>query len=424
MVKWAIGSLAAYNALPAAVQAEYAARYDEPAAAWAQFQAIDPLGDDYTWELISDVTLAAWPGGFVDFGNRNFIFTSRVRHYGNPNRGYAINMTGTNVLRFIKNGQFDLGSITFQYLKLYLTGSSHGAPCIEYGNNSIWFGLDYWKLIVTDCMFFGLGAFAASAGIGYADLPYRAGLMNFEITNCKFYNVNYPLSLYCNRSFATIRTLVENCTSYDEYTFFYTQAGKEALNRGNQYITLRNCVISSFLPFNQARAIYIYRGVTDGSDTYINIYNCAQNYGPEVNTDSGNTRQGSFDTIGLTGPPYVSHENVINDIVANDQYLSVDYTNDEFLFLGDRATVGFGLNGSPRIGKRPLEVKFNPLLDVDYLPVGEIAFAGSKPSKALYDIAGVKRGEFTDVYAIGAHEPVWASTFAAQRIDESDVVLG
>lgn len=424
MVKWAIGSLAAYNALPASVQAEYAARYDEPGAAWTALQAIDPLGDDYTWELISDVTLN-WPGGNVDFGGYAFTMRSRQETLGNPNRGYAININaGTGFFFHRGDVDTDRGDVLIEGIRFNKAVSFTNAIEIDFNSPTLLQNI-YGKYEIRNCLFNGVGNTDSGRGIYIQPI---CGPSQLRVYNCKFWDLNICIEMDTS-AFRTVPTydIIENCTAYNVKTSFITYNGAAAgWDLSQQYCTIRNCHVGPSLGGGPNNSYYVYGGAPVGYSSYIpklTIENCSET---KAASDPGSfTRDDNISGYATNVVVYFSQKNIISNIVDADEFISLDDANDEFLFIGDRGTIGYGFTGTPRIGKRPLETSFNPLTEIDYNgDLGRIALSGKKPALAVNDITGYERGLYDNRYAIGCHEPRWLDRFDSQRIDEDNVVLG
>lgn len=420
MIKWAIGSLAAYNALPAAVQAEYAARYDEPGAAWTALQAIDPLGDDYTWELISDVTLN-WPGGSVDFNARNFVMTSRVDVNGNPNFGYKITINaGTGIDLQRSNGNTDVGINKVN--NIVFVKNVSGSFCLQFsvassstphtGRGNVY--------IVHDCLFKGSGA--ADTGYGLSVNDQFIWSEN-RVYNCKFWDTRRGYS-NGDTGFRDVPTydVIEGCTFYNHnFAAIFYEGAASGWDLSYQYLTIRNCHLGVSNILN-AWSFNVDNGGPFYYDVYapkVTVQNCSEN----MPSGDGKSIANPIMDGGL-GLVYFSESDVLSGLVQADEFISLDDTNKNFLSLSDMGTVGFGFAADPRSGIKPLPVDFAPITEIQYYDNSILSRAGAKPSYALNDITGYERGQYGDVYSIGCHEAKWVERFESQKINEDSVVLG
>lgn len=374
MTEWALGSLAAYNALPAATQARFAARYDTLWLAWQGLQAIDnPLGGDYSLVYIEDVTEPTWGGTIAACTIVNtFVSPLRTIEVTALNRSIVVTHTDANDFLLVQSSTSALRFIVhgFSIEKTFSVGSFAFGIRVAYGDGS---GLLYGYADVYDMSICQLDPTASGSSL-WLGLPGLGATQGHQVRvwNCILSNGGHAIEIENPASKGIL--LVDNVSAYHSNT--------PSANEG---------VYGSLLvPANWANYDFTNIAIagydSDWSNTAItsnaDFKNCA-----------------SADTSAPGTDPQIS-------ITPATEFKSLTYGEADYLKLDTAIKKSPVVSATPHLGRAPLSVKFNGDVAIQF-PSGQLAVAGTEPaiSENTEDFAGEPRPTIGGTYAIGCYEP-------------------
>lgn len=359
--------------------------------AWNYLTGIDPLGNDYEFKQISDITEDAWPDTTVN-ANKIHLNGHSIKfycpwndsHQGDPTRGYVTYLSGGQ-------GQFrahffldDLHTSVLRYENLYFRQITNNdeqlfLPAIRDG-----VGDRTLQLLTCYCNDILVRGYATHSSIA---LMAPDGEVIYRISNCKLWNTEYglytpatvltPILPYDGR---VNRNEFENITVFDTAPPAFNGAIQTRGTNVNQRIcNFRNCCsIQAFLnrswtPTVASNMNYIYNGANDDGSIAAMVWTGANN---------------AVDCIP-------------DPIVPADAFISLDDTNENFLKLIAGNVTAEGTADKSR-GKAPLEVAFKS--NINFNSPSILGKTGMKPTLQLKDISGNERPGDDNLYSIGAEE--------------------
>jgi hypothetical protein len=340
--------------------------------ALAQISSLGLLPDNVTVTQISDVTETVnhLSTGIVSMNGFTVTLTSNKKHNGNPNDAWV-----TTLNAGIEFGQRTQGgSGTFRIDGLYfkrVAGGGATSQLLIIG----WAQLPSVHLSVHEvknCLFEGDDRQESAF-----DIAYDQDIIRFS--NCKFWNLNIGIPIEVNTGTAGTKTqekTFENCTVYGciigvslDQTSVYTLVLRNVVSAGN------------INPIGGASTDWFHQTL---DITNFSCYNCADSDGTLATIPFGGTVQGN-----------------LADIVPEDNFASLDDTNDRFLFPNG-GTKQLIVTATPRKGVAPLKVDFTS--EVVYADGGGVLHdGGMAPTLSSVDIAGVAIPDDAGNYPIGCH---------------------
>ncbi len=323
--------------------------------------AIDgaPLADDYTLDLISDVTETLTATGNLAYNGKTITLTCSFNEANieNPIGWYKVTLAADIWINFTGNS-FNVGSNVVQYLWIQRTALNTFAPrdMIAMGGNN-----DAFVTTLHHLFFKGNGSTTRG------DVAWGSGTSNLTLTayDIKMWDMLVGIDLDITTVSAVRRTrYFENITMYNCVNGYYTTD-----NVWNLF-NLKNIVIAG----------------SSGTDwptqhAQLTITNCADS-------------DGSL-TTGV---------NTQSNIVPADEFVSLDDTVNDFLKLGG-GTFDVGGKAVPQRGKAPLKVQFTDQSVYDF-PVGVLAVNGTAPTIEGHDtdIEDLAVPSTEGFYSIGCHQ--------------------
>jgi len=339
--------------------------------AWVWLTGLGLLGADYDFIQVAD-TVEPAVGGWPSFAGTNgyttrFICPFEDSHQGDPTRGFTTTLpVGSNALNAAFNtATGGAGVIEFNGLRILNGGTVDHLVALNncnYNRNQ--------TAILRNSLLDGQNVIA-SLGVTTGNDISRTRISNVKIYNC-------ALSGYGSVGGTTgipdplqFENIVENMVVYN------CGVGIRADRPWDWYTSFRNVVSCG-----NTTDWMLLSGATAGAPNFQWTYNCADSDGTLVNGD-----------------------NILNNIVPADEFVSLDSTlsGKNFLWL-PRGEAEMVITANPRRGKAPLPVNFTA--DVEYRPEGSLlAQTGSEPVYAgTEDMAGETRPGESGEYAIGCHE--------------------
>ena len=366
-------------------------------AAWIWLCTIDPLGDDYEFEQISDCTINnTWPATAGVPANQIIFNGYSIRfycpwensHQGNPTKGFRTYVNGGNGQLDIVGNTSVINQDRFYIENLYIeqtTNDNITLLRLYMETGGLGNGLNFY---VNNMLIKGFSTVGATG----VSCPAHDSI--YKVSNCKIWNMRVG---FIGTSDGTGGALppdnrVEPNT-LENITIYNTSNGTGGIHlRGissqQRIFEVRNvvsCLNSAGFSWPHAAGA-IFSSVTNW------IYNCA---------DDDN----SIAIVVAAG--FNNASDTVPNIVAANEFASLVDTETDFLDL-IWGLASLNAAGVPVEGKAPLDVRFNA--DILFSGGAEsLGRAGIAPTIQDTDISGRPIPGYDDAYSIGAQEQAYTN---------------